>query len=422
MTYPEALAAIAALEPRGWKLGLERMTEFVRRIGLEAAVDGTRRKYVHVAGTNGKGTTTAYVQSVLVAAGLRTGGFFSPYVLDPRERVQLNGQLIPTDRFAELTQELLGAAAQFDDSEFGGISEFEFKTALGFLYWEREGADWVALETGLGGRLDSTNVVTPSASIIVSIGLDHQALLGDTVELIAFEKAGIIKPGRPVVVGQMPEGARNVILRVASERQSPAWRFGEEIRVEGETLHTPAGSIEGLETQLVGVWQLHNLALAIAALQMAEAQVDHDAILRGARMATIPGRFQRVTHQGAEYILDGAHNEDSAIALARTLEVQLEGKKMTLLTNMLTGHEPEAFYRYLQPHIDKAFVVPIDFHRSRRPVETAEALRDLGIEAQAVDSIEDGLECTEAIGNTILVTGSFYLVGDVGRLLGLGPK
>jgi dihydrofolate synthase/folylpolyglutamate synthase len=419
VTYEEALAAIAALEPRGWKLGLERMTEFVRRAGLESTVRGGTPKYLHVAGTNGKGSVTAYLQSILIAAGLRTGGFFSPYVYDPRERVQLQGELIDKARFAQFAEDLFVCANAFDDSEFGGISEFEFKTALAFRAFQNSGVEWVALETGLGGRLDSTNVVDPVVSVIVSIGLDHQAILGDTVAQIAFEKAGIIKPGRPVVVGQMPESARDTILNVAEKRGSPVWRFGEEIRLEGDAVITPEGGVAGLEPALTGVWQRHNLALAVAALQLAKAPVSPEAMRQGARTARLPGRFQRVESEGKLWLLDGAHNADSGEALAETLSTEYQGQSFWLVTNMLAGHNLEPFYRPLVPLISSAGVVPIDVPRSRPVEETTLALRRLGISANPHPTVEAGLAKAKVQNLPVLVTGSFYLVGEVGRALGL---
>src|SRR6185436_18334668 len=236
MTYDEALAYIASLAPRGWRLGLDRMQAFVDKIGMQDALGAEGGpQFIHVAGTNGKGSVTAYLQSILVEAGYKTGAFFSPFVYDPRERVQFGRELISKEDLAKLTEELIPIAESFSDTEFGGITEFEFKTALGFLYWKRKQCEWVALEVGLGGRLDATNVVTPKASIIVSIGLDHTNILGHTLAEIAYEKAGIIKPKVPVVVGQMPHEALEVIERAAAEREAPIWRYGKEIRYQPQT-------------------------------------------------------------------------------------------------------------------------------------------------------------------------------------------
>ncbi|MBC8064854.1 MAG: bifunctional folylpolyglutamate synthase/dihydrofolate synthase, partial [Chlorobia bacterium] len=230
MTYEKALAYIASLETRGWRLGLDRMQEFANRLGLPGSLGEVGGpQFIHVAGTNGKGSVTAYLQSMLIESGYSTGSFFSPFVYDPRERVQIGRRLIPKSIFALLTEWIRPFGESLTETKFEGVTEFEFKTAMGFQFWKEMEAEWVALEVGLGGRLDSTNIVTPRCSVIVSIGKDHTHILGDTYHQIAEEKAGIIKPGVSVIVGEMPEEALLTILKIAQERGSEAWVFGREI-------------------------------------------------------------------------------------------------------------------------------------------------------------------------------------------------
>jgi len=417
MTYAEALAYISGLETRGWRLGLDRMAAFVRAAGLESAIGGPDRKFVHIAGTNGKGSTTAFAEAMLRAAGYRTGGFFSPFVVDIRERVQFGGELISREDLAAVTAELQPIAEAFTETDFGGISEFEFKTAVGFRYWEKMQAEWVALEVGLGGRLDSTNVVHPAATIIVSIGLDHMHILGDTIEKIAAEKAGIIKAGIPVIVGDMPPSALEVILDIAREREAPAFCFCEEIRLVNDVLECPWGTVAGLRPSLAGVHQPHNAALAAAALLSAGVD-DLDAIRAGAETAWLPGRFHRVEFEGRTIILDGAHNPDAATALAETLRQEFGADaRFHLITNMLTGHDIPAFYRPLADQIESATVVPIDFFRARLPEDVATEIHQLGIEARAETDILAAI-CAGRGELPVLVTGSNYLVGAVLRAIG----
>lgn len=417
MTYAEALAYISGLETRGWRLGLDRMAAFVRAAGLESAIGGAHRKFVHIAGTNGKGSTTAFAEAMLRAAGYRTGAFFSPFVVDIRERVQFGGELISGADLALLTAELQPVAEAFTETEFGGISEFEFKTAVGFRYWEKMQAEWVALEVGLGGRLDSTNVVQPAATIIVSIGLDHTHILGDTLEKIAAEKAGIIKPGIPVIVGDMPPSARAVILDIAREQGAPAFCCGEQIRLTDDVLECPWGTVAGLRPSLAGVHQPHNAALAAAALLSAGVG-DLNAIRAGAENAWLPGRFHRVEFEGRTIILDGAHNPDAATALAETLRREFgTDTKFQLITNMLTGHDIPAFYRPLADQIESATVVPIDFFRAWPPEYVASEVRQLGIDASAETDILAAIRATRE-ELPVLVTGSNYLVGAVLRAIG----
>jgi dihydrofolate synthase / folylpolyglutamate synthase len=435
LTYEEALEYIASLAPRGWRLGLDRMEEFVRRVGFQEVLGSPGGpQYIHVAGTNGKGSVTAYLQSMLVESGYRTGAFFSPYVYDPRERIQFGRSYIGREEFAGLTALLQPVVESFDESELGGVTEFEFKTALGFLFWRARQCEWVALEVGLGGRLDATNVVVPRASVIVSIGLDHTHLLGETHAEIAREKAGVIKPGIPVVVGGMPQAASEVIEAVALERGSPVWRWGREVvaRVTGDreyAVETPAGVHEGLYHGLQGALQGHNLALAVAAMDAAGATRTLGGLMRGARSAYAPGRFQRVTLEGRSVILDGAHNTEAAAVLAESLVQHLwtmptsdvkARVKVVALVGMVSGHDPEGFARELAPHVDEVHLTPIDFRRTLAPDELAPVWRDR-VPTRLHESVASAWsEARESAGpdGIVLVTGSFYLLGEFGEQFG----
>lgn len=408
---------------------MDRMEAFVRRAGLSDVVGGPGGpQFIHVAGTNGKGSVTAYLQSLLVEGGFRTGAFFSPFVYDPRERVQLGRDMISREDLALLTAQLQPIAESFSDTDFGGITEFEFKTALGFLYWKRKQCEWVALEVGLGGRLDATNVVTPKASVIVSIGLDHTAILGHTVAGIAFEKAGVIKPGVTVVAGKMPIESLSVIQYVAKDQGSEIWRFGKEITTQflgdgSVTVTTPLAKHENLRSGMWGAWQAHNLALAIGAIDAAEIVLTPEAFALGTKRAKAPGRFESAKFKGKRMILDGAHNEDAGKALAFNLWQLLRPNRephCVLVTNMVGGHDPASFYKEIAPFIKSAHVVPIGFHRATPVEETAAVLRNLVPSVQVHDSVMGGLEAAAADsgrGDSILVTGSFYLVGEVGRAI-----
>jgi dihydrofolate synthase/folylpolyglutamate synthase len=423
VTYEEAVAAIFALEQRGWRLGLDRMQEFCRRAGLEDALGAEGGpNYIHVAGTNGKGSTTAFLQSLFVTAGYQTGAFFSPYVVDYRERVQIGRDLISEQDLAECTQELLPIAESLSDTEFGGVTKFEFEAGLGFLFWKKKKCEWVALEVGLGGRLDATNVVTPEACIVVSIGLDHVSILGDTLGKIAGEKAGIIKPGIPVVVGDLGREALDVIEARAAEMDAPVWRFGQDVTVtrQGDrfTASTPAGSFDGLHAGIEGWMQPHNAALAIAATQAAGLKLDKETVREGTLKAYAPGRFQLASYRGRELILDGAHNPQAACALRKILDEIYPNRPLHLVTNMLSGHDPTDFYRELGPRVVSADVVPIDFARAFTVEETAKNLDGVVPEVRFHHSVRSGLEAaSESLGDNglILVTGSNYVVGEVAR-------
>jgi len=421
MTYEEALEYIASLQSRGWRLGLERIRQFCEVADLTPWLGGNdRTQYVHVAGTNGKGSTTAYLQSLLVEMGFRTGSFFSPFVVDPRERWQLGREMISPSELASIVEHLIPIAEPFVESELGGITEFEFKTAVAFEFARRHDCEWFAMEVGLGGRFDSTNVITPRASVIVSIGLDHVSILGDTIEAIAMEKAGIIKPGVPAIVGDLAPSALEVVLRIAEERGSEVWRWGENISWSDDgVVQTPLSKFTGVTPGIAGHMQGHNLALAVASLEAAGLRPTEEQVRRGAALADVPGRFQVLDRLGARFLLDGAHNTAAVQVLGESLKT-VGRSKLVLLTNMVQGHSLGAFYQELVGLVDMAFVVPIDFHRAYPVEETVDALCAVGIDATAFPDLTSGIEAAAAHAGSdgiVLVTGSFYLVGEVVRVL-----
>jgi dihydrofolate synthase/folylpolyglutamate synthase len=423
----QAVAAIAALEQRGWRLGLDRMQEFCRRAGLTDALGAPGGpQFIHVAGTNGKGSTTAFLQSILTSAGYPTGSFFSPYVVDYRERIQFGRELISEDDLAEVATELFPIAESMTGTEFEGVSKFEFEAGMGFLYWKKKRCKWVALEVGLGGRLDATNVATTRSSIIVSIGLDHVSVLGDTIEKIAFEKAGIVKPGVPVVVGSMRSPARSVIEMRAEELGSPVWLFGRDVTLEHSngvfSVSTPSRTVCGLTSGLEGEMQPHNAALAIASIEATGLDLDDNVIRTGVHDAYAPGRFHHARYGDSELLLDGAHNRDAGIVLRASLDRAFPGRPLHLVTNMLSGHDPSEFYGQLGERVETADVVPVDFSRALPVEEAAKALDALMPVVRAHASVEEGLNaaCRSAgTSGLVLVTGSNYVVGSVLRVPGV---
>ncbi len=423
MTFEEAVAYVSGLAPRGWRLGLDRMREFARRAGLDSAL-GPHPRFVHVAGTNGKGSVTAYVESILHEAGERVGSYYSPFVYDIRERIQVNRRLIPREEFAALVERLRPVAESFDGGEYGPISEFEFKTAMGFAHWADRGCSWVALEVGLGGRLDATNIVDPAAAVVVSIGLDHVDILGGTLESIAFEKAGVAKAGRPLIVGDLPRPALEVVLRQAETVGCPVWVFGREIRLvedDGQwTVSVPGRTVEGLTPGMEGEAQPHNLALAVAALVAGGATLTDEAIRLGAATTQLPGRFERRQVAGRTVVLDGAHNAEAARVLARSLLRAFPGLPMPMVAGAVRGHDPVGVFRELAPSVDRVFAAPMAFSRALSPREVAEAADRAGIRAEPCPTVAHAVRrAMDAAppGLPVLVAGSFYLLGEAVRAL-----
>lgn len=426
LTFDEALEFVSGLQHRGWRLGLDRMREFLCRAELLSSIEGdSAPRFIHVAGTNGKGSTTSYVQSILSSQGYRVGGFFSPFVYHVTERIQLGGVPISEDEFARLVESLIPAAMSMDDSELGPVTEFEFKTAMGFRCWADSGCDWVALEVGLGGELDATNVVTPACSVIASIGLDHGEILGPTLQDIAKAKAGILKPGVPAVVGSLPVEAMEVVEGIAAQRNCPLWRLGHEVVIERNgggvnAVVTPTSRFSPVVPGMKGPHQADNAALALAAVELSRAIGNPQAACESLAQTLLPGRFELRHLEGKLMVLDGAHNPDSAAELRATLDAEYPDRPVVLLVGMLSGHDCQAFFDPLADRMTQGHAAPIDFFRAMPPLLVAECATRAGIPCSAHSDLQSALD--QALQATpdegvLLVAGSFYLVGEVGRSL-----
>jgi len=314
MTYSSAVAYLFRLQKHGIQLGLETMTALTMRLDMPQ----TRYRTLHIAGTNGKGSTAAMAAAMLQAAGYRVGLYTSPHLVEFRERIRVNGEMIAESRVAQLTEQLQ-ILCQPDLSP----TFFEYTTAMAFQHFADSGVDVAVLEVGLGGRFDATNVVTPMACAITTISLDHQEYLGNTRSSIAFEKAGIIKPGVPVVLGRLDDDAWRAIEQVARDRQAPVFRINENFHTEGETpqqfSYRGLGmQYDGLTCALEGQHQLDNAACALALLGAAAPQgiaVTSEAARAGLRKVHWAGRLE-VADRRPTILLDGAHNPAAATALA----------------------------------------------------------------------------------------------------------
>lgn len=420
MTYEEALVKISELPPRGIRLGLERMKAFCQSAGIE--LQGEIPRFIQVAGTNGKGSVTACLQSLFLEAGFNTGAYFSPYVYDPRERIQLGRNLISEEEFAALTTALFEFVPPFENSEYGGISEFEFKTAMGLLAFQQNKCERVALEVGLGGTYDATSVVHPACGVIVSIGLDHTHILGDTLDKIAAEKAGILKPEMPLVLGEMPAEASETILSHARALNCPVWQLGKEIRLTGVSEYTvelPTRTISGLKPGLHGVKQPENMALAIAAGELSGCLegVPDEVLVRGIRNTTIPGRFERIQKAKQLFVLDGAHNGEAAATLAASLLAEREGQ-WVLVLSMLHGHDVERFLKPFAENnlVSECLVLPLDNPRAMPANDIAKVCEQY-FPTRVFQTAEQAIEYAQETQQNVVVTGSFYLLGPMKEAL-----
>ncbi len=400
MNYRDALGWLYGTQVSGIKLKLENITRLLERLGIPVGPVASPR-ILHVAGTNGKGSVCAMADAICRAEGLRTGLFTSPHLVTYRERIRIDGEMIPEEEVAEGLTLLRDLTADWEHQP----TFFEYTTALAFRWFQREKVKVIVLETGLGGRLDSTNAITPAATAITPISIDHTQYLGNTLAAIAGEKAGIFKAGVPALSSaQVPEAAGVLEQRAAA--------LGIPLTWITEPLPYPVN--------LPGEHQRANAALAVALLQTSGVSVSEAAIRKGLAQVSWPGRFQRMTlpeeFGGLELTLDGAHNEASAAVLVNTWQAVHGDLRPTLLIGSLADKDfstvAHALLEIAGPIITTAVANP----RTRSAADLADFLRPLAKSDQPVTpaaDIPDALRLAVAYGRPILATGSLFLLGDL---------
>ncbi|MBQ7835885.1 MAG: bifunctional folylpolyglutamate synthase/dihydrofolate synthase [Clostridia bacterium] len=407
MTYEEALEYIHSVCWKGSRPGLERITELCHRLG-----DPQKKlRFVHVAGTNGKGSTCSMLTSILMKAGKKVGTFTSPFIFEFRERMCVDGEMISCDDLSRATEFVRPHADAMEDSP----TEFELITAIAFVYFMWQECDIVVLEAGLGGRLDSTNVIdNAEVSVITSIALEHTEYLGDTTAKIAAEKAGIIKCGCPVVAGKTDNDAAAVI-KEAAESAGSAFHTPDsslitslELSLGGCTFDYD--TIKNINLPLVGTYQPFNATVAITAARV--MGIGDDTIREGLAAVKWPGRFE-IVEKDPLIIYDGGHNIQCAEAVADTLRA-LECKKMAILTAVMADKEYHKMAEILTPFARRVYcVTPTQIPRALGAEAYAEVYSELGVNAVAAGSVEAGLRLAmgyaKAKNIPLLVTGSLYL-------------
>ncbi len=388
-TYQEALAWLYGTERFGIKLGLEN----VQRLLRELNVPGKDQRIIHVAGTNGKGSVCAMIDSICRAANYRTGLFTSPHLVTYRERIRVNGEMIAPDEVASGLSALRDTIGDWDPHP----TFFEITTALALDHFKKKECEVIVLETGLGGKLDATNAILPVVSVITPIGYDHEKWLGSTIEAIAGEKAGIIKPRVPVVSAKQETAAENVIRARASECEAPLEFVAEPY----------AASSVGL----AGMHQRQNAALAVAALRCGGIAASEDAIHRGLAKIDWPARFQRWDERN---IIDGAHNPAGAQTLAKTWHEQFGDDRATIILAVLQEKDVTGICRALAP-IAARFILPaIRSERALPPNELIPYLSALSpsLPYPNTPSLPAALELARAKPERILITGSLHFAGE----------
>ena len=426
--HDAALARLQALHPKLIDLSLDRMRRLCAALG-----DPQDRlpPVIHVAGTNGKGSTVAFLRAMAEAAGLKVHVFTSPHLVRFSERIRLAGKLITDDHLAEVLDRVEQANAGLP------ITFFEITTAAALFAFAEVPADLCIVEVGLGGILDATNVVTPRVSVIAPVDLDHREFLGDTIGQIAGEKAGIIKPGAPAVSARQHEEAEPVIETAADRagvsltlmgRDFDAWRERSRllVQMEDRLLDLPAPSLPGEH-------QFANAGLAVAALlALDDPRIDEPSMARGLESTVWPARFQRLTAgplaerakaAGADLWLDGGHNPHAGLAVARAVAdlAARDGRPVALISGLLANKDAAGFFGAFRGVASKAFTVTFEGHAAASAADTAAAAELAGLRACACDSVEEALDRAlqfEPVPH-VLICGSLYLAGEV---LAMSPE
>lgn len=440
MNYLEAQNYLDGLQFHKIKLGLDSMRSFLAQVGHPEQ----RLRYVHVAGTNGKGSVSVTLLTLLARAGYRVGLFTSPHLSSVRERFRINDEFIGREKFAELAtriREVLGADK---------ITYFEFTTALALLWFAESGLDLVVLETGLGGRLDATNVVTPLVSVITNVTMDHEAYLGTTVAAVAAEKAGIIKDGVPVVAGVAADEGLEVVQRVCEECDAPLSLYGRDFHVDqGENRfwswqpESPSLSgerLDQLRCSMRGAYQIVNASLALAVLALLRPHgfvVTPAAIRTGLAAVRWPGRLEyfcldrrrrRVSESGQTtdeqtvcYLLDGAHNPAGVESLVLTLHREFEYRRLIVVWGAMLDKDLANTLPLIGELAGVLLLTRPEGERAASPEQLLAHLDGLiQGRCECVPRVEQALQRAEALaaaGDLIVVAGSLYLIGAARKIL-----
>ncbi len=409
MTYNDAIKFLYDLQLFGTKLGLENTFKLAELAGNPQ----DKLRFIHVAGTNGKGSTCAMLESIYRTAGLRVGLFTSPHLVSFGERIQVNREPISEANIERLTDGMKSLMAKFPEDSHPTF--FEVVTVMALRYFAEQNCDLVIWEAGLGGRLDATNIVTPLASVITNIQFDHQAWLGDTLARIAGEKAGIIKPHVPVVTAVDDQDAFRILFDTARRNESP-FSLVTWAQAEYPPLH-------GLALPLLGEHQRLNAAVAVHAVKALQKDipVSDETIRTGLMSVQWPGRLQLVERtNGQKLLLDGAHNIGGAESLRVAIKTYFASQLPTLVLGILRDKDCEKICEILAPLAGRILLVPVNSQRSASPEELAVACGAANPKAEIVEV--DSLKKALALAGSaafVVIAGSLYLIGEAMELLKL---
>ena len=419
MNIEETLEYIHSVCWKGMMPGLERVTELLEKMGNPQ----NDLKFIHIAGTNGKGSTAAMTASILRKAGYRTALYTSPYIYQFGERMQVNGEMIPDDELIEITEYVKPLADTMSETP----TEFELITCIAFEFFKRRKCDIVVLEVGLGGLLDATNVIPcPEVAVITNIGLDHTDILGNTLEEIAFNKAGIIKENGHAVIYRGTPGVEAVFEDTCRQRNTKLKKADfDGLKLKSHDLFEQVfdcGEYKDIHLPLLGDHQLHNAAVVLAVaetLQQIGWKITRENIYEGIRDVSWPGRFDIVCRDPL-FIIDGGHNPQCLEALVKNIQDYLAGRRVIALTGVLADKDYGDMYKPVMPFIEQFVCVTPPNPRRLMAEELAQHLQNVGAKAVACQTIPEGVrKAMELAGNdgVVLCFGSLYTIGDIRNAL-----
>jgi dihydrofolate synthase/folylpolyglutamate synthase len=429
--YEDTVNYLYSLQKHGIKLGLSNIRELMRMLGEPHRAF----RSIHIAGTNGKGSTATALASILTESGFRTGLFTSPHLVSFTERIRINGQKISEDEVIDLASQVRTCIG---DSPVNPTF-FEFVTAMAFYYFAREKVDWAVIETGMGGRLDATNVLNPEITIITNINRDHCEFLGDTVSDITYEKAGIIKHTVPVITASpMPEVVTQ-LKQIAESHDAEIHVYNKEF--SGTILQMDDRHItldykgyrvyKNLTVRLTGEYQLYNISLAVRACEVLKQNgvlISETSIRRGLNQVDLEGRLERISH-APPIILDGAHNPEAARSLAVSMRKLFPDKKVILIVGIMGDKNIQGILKPIIEIADDVILTKATYERAASPAKLKEimsAIQQSGTDSHTISvnstrSVSEALDRAKSLcgeDHVILVTGSFYTTGEVKEITG----
>lgn len=428
MNYEQAIEYIESTCKFGNNSGTKRVEKILELLGNPHR----ELKCIHIAGTNGKGSTTVMISKILIEAGYKVGMYTSPYLEEFEERIQINGENIPKDRLASVMSRVAEAVDKIIKDGYGSPTEFEIITCAMFLYYFEEKIDYGVIEVGLGGRMDSTNVITPLVSVITSISFDHMGILGDTLEKIAYEKAGIIKEGVPLVLYPQQKESEEVIKNICKEKNSPLIYVKEDsVKSTEENLYnvnyqrciiSTLNKEYNIELSLLGIHQLLNCSAVLNVMEQLQSlgtNIEEEHILRGLKNVKWPGRME-IMKKNPIVLIDGAHNIDGIDKLSKNVKKYFKYNKLILIIGILSDKQVEEMIKTIVPLAHRVIAITPHSYRAENADKLAEIIKKYNDNYEKIEDYDTAY--TKALSyceeeDMILICGSLYMIGDMRKII-----